>query len=56
MGVSLLAAAFDLGVVIGTMGLGLAAEWLGTRGIFFVAAGIVATGAAAGAVWQRATR
>ncbi len=42
MGVSLLAAAFDLGVVVGTMGLGLLAEWLGTRGIFFVAAGLTA--------------
>lgn len=48
MGVSLLAAAFDLGMVLGTMGLGLLAEWIGYRGIFFVAAGIVAAVGGAG--------
>lgn len=52
MGVSLLAAAFDLGVVAGTMGLGLLAEWLGTRGIFFVAAGIVSGVAAITHLWR----
>jgi len=53
MGVSLLAAAFDLGVVFGTMGLGVLAEWLGTRGIFFVAAGIVSALAVTAHVWER---
>jgi MFS family permease len=33
-GVSLLAASYDLGVVLASMGLGLIAEWIGIRGIF----------------------
>jgi len=51
--VALLAAAFDLGNVVGTMGLGLVAERLGYRGIFILAAGIVAAGAAAAHWWGR---
>ena len=51
--VALLAAAFDLGNVVGTMGLGLVAERLGYRGIFVLAAGIVAAGAAVAHWWGR---
>jgi MFS family permease len=51
--VALLAAAFDLGSVVGTMGLGLVAERLGYRGIFILAAGIVAAGAATANWWGR---
>jgi MFS family permease len=51
--VALLAAAFDLGNVAGTMGLGLVAERLGQGGIFLLAAGIVAVGAAAAQWWGR---
>jgi len=51
--VALLAAAFDLGNVAGTMGLGLVAERLGYGGIFLLAAGIVAVGAAAAQWWGR---
>ncbi len=43
--VALLAAAFDLGMVVGTVGLGLVAEFLGYRGIFALAAAAVALGA-----------
>ena len=46
-GVSFLAAGYDLGVVLGAVGLGFVAEWIGYRGIFAVAAGAVALGAAA---------
>jgi MFS family permease len=49
--VALLAAAFDLGNVVGTMGLGLIAERLGYTGIFLLAAGIVAAGAAVAHWW-----
>ena len=52
-GVALLAAAFDLGNVLGTMGLGLAAEALGYRGIFALAAGAVLTGAVMSHLWGR---
>lgn len=52
-GVSLLAAAFDLGAVVGAMGLGLVAEEIGYRGIFALAAGVVAVGAAAAHRWSR---
>ncbi len=51
--VALLAAAFDLGNVVGTMGLGLLAEYLGYGGIFILAGGIVAVGAAAAHWWGR---
>jgi predicted MFS family arabinose efflux permease len=43
--VALLAAAFDLGNVIGTIGLGLAAETLGYSGIFALTSAIVVLGA-----------
>jgi MFS family permease len=49
--VALLAAAFDLGNVVGAMGLGLVAERLGYSGIFLLAAGIVAAGAAVAHWW-----
>jgi predicted MFS family arabinose efflux permease len=49
--VALLAAAFDLGNVVGAMGLGLVAERLGYTGIFLLAAGIVAAGAAVAHWW-----
>ncbi len=51
--VALMAAAFDTGVILGTMGLGLVAEWAGYRGIFGVAAALVAAGACVGAIWGR---
>jgi predicted MFS family arabinose efflux permease len=51
--VALLAAAFDLGNVVGAMGLGLVAEYLGYGGIFMLAAGIVAAGAAVAHWWGR---
>ncbi len=37
-GVALLAASYDLGVVLASVGLGLIAEWIGIRGIFGVSA------------------
>jgi MFS family permease len=52
-GVALLAAAFDLGNIVGVMGLGLVAERLGYGGIFALAAGIVAVGAVAAHWWGR---
>jgi MFS family permease len=51
--VSLLAAAFDLGNVVGTVGLGFVGEQLGIRAIFALAAGIMALGAVAGHLWGR---
>ena len=51
--VALLAAAFDLGNVLGTVGLGFVGELLGIRAIFVLAAGIVALGAVAGHLWGR---
>jgi MFS family permease len=50
-GVALLAAAYDMGVVLGTMGLGLVAEWVGYRGIFGLAAAAIVLGAGAAQVW-----
>ncbi len=38
MGVSLLAASFDFGVIVASIGLGVMAEWVGYRGVFLVAA------------------
>lgn len=52
-GVSFLAAGYDLGVVLGTVGLGLLAEWIGYRGIFAVAAGAVALGAVTFHAWGK---
>lgn len=49
--VALLAAAFDLGNVVGAMGLGLVAERLGYPSIFLLSAGIVAAGAAVAHWW-----
>lgn len=46
-GVSLLAASFDFGVVLASIGLGVVAEWVGYRAVFPLAA--VAVGTAAGA-------
>lgn len=43
--VAILAAAFDLGNVLGTTGLGLAAEAIGYAGIFALAASLVVLGA-----------
>ena len=43
--VASLAAAFDSGMILASLGLGLVAEWLGYRGVFWVAAGTVAAGA-----------
>ncbi len=51
--VALLAAGFDLGMVMGTVGLGLAAEFLGYRGIFALAAAAVALGAALAHWWSQ---
>jgi MFS family permease len=51
--VALLAAAFDLGNVVGTVGLGFVGEYLGIRAIFGLAAAIVALGALAGHLWGR---
>lgn len=50
-GVALFSAAYDLGVVLATVGLGLAAEWIGYRGIFGVAAVAMVLGAGAAHVW-----
>lgn len=43
--VALLAAAFDTGMILGTLGLGAVGEWIGYHGIFWFSAGIVALGA-----------
>ena len=50
-GVSLFAAAYDLGVILATVGLGAVAEWIGYRGIFGVAAGAMVLGAGVAHVW-----
>jgi MFS family permease len=50
-GVAFLAAGYDLGVVLGTVGLGFVAEWIGYRGIFALAGGAVALGAMAAHIW-----
>jgi predicted MFS family arabinose efflux permease len=50
-GVALFAAAYDLGAVLATVGLGVVAEWIGYRGIFVVAAAILVLGAGAAHVW-----
>lgn len=43
--VASLAASFDTGMILGTLGLGIVAEWIGYRGIFWLSAGVVAVGA-----------
>jgi MFS family permease len=48
MGVALLAASFDAGVIVAGIGLGLVAEWVGYRIIFALAAVIVGTLAVVG--------
>ncbi len=50
-GVAFLAAAYDLGVILGSMGLGLVAEWIGYHGIFLFAGAALALGAAAAHWW-----
>jgi MFS family permease len=51
--VAFLAATFDFGNVLGAMGLGLAAEALGYRGIFALGAVAVVVGAMASHAWGR---
>jgi predicted MFS family arabinose efflux permease len=43
--VASLAASFDTGIILSSVGLGLVGEWLGYRGIFWLSAGTVAAGA-----------
>jgi len=43
--VASLAASFDAGMILGTLGLGVVEEWIGYHGIFWFSAGIVAAGA-----------
>ena len=43
--VASLAASFDTGMILSSVGLGLVAEWVGYRGIFWFSAGTVAAGA-----------
>jgi len=50
-GVALFAAAYDLGVVLATVVLGAVAEWIGYRGIFGVAAAVMALGAGTAHLW-----
>jgi MFS family permease len=50
-GVALFAAAYDLGVVLATVVLGAIAEWIGYRGIFGVAAAVLALGAGTAHMW-----
>jgi len=52
-GVALFAAAYDLGAVLATVVLGAVAEWIGYRGIFGVAAAVMALGAGTAHVWGR---
>ncbi len=49
--VALFSAASDLGVILATVGLGAVAEWIGYRGIFGVAAAVMALGAGAAHMW-----
>jgi MFS family permease len=51
--VALYSAASDLGVVLATVGLGAVGEWIGYRGIFGVAAAVMALGAGAAHLWGR---
>ena len=43
--VASLAASFDTGMILSSMGLGLVAAWLGYRGIFWLASGMIVVGA-----------
>jgi MFS family permease len=43
--VASLAASFDTGMILSTLGLGVVADWTGYQGIFWLSAGIVAAGA-----------
>ena len=52
-GVALFAAAYDLGAVLASVALGAVAEWIGYRGIFGVAAAVMALGAGTAHVWGR---
>lgn len=45
--VASLAASFDTGMILSTLGLGVVADWTGYRGIFWLSAAIVAGGASA---------
>jgi MFS family permease len=45
--VASLAASFDTGMILSSVGLGLVAEWVGYRGIFWLSAAAVAVGASA---------
>jgi MFS family permease len=53
MGVSLLAASFDFGVIVSSIGLGILAEWVGYRAVFLVAALTVGGVAAASRMLTR---
>jgi MFS family permease len=46
--VASLAASFDAGMILASVGLGLVAEWVGYRGIFWLSSATVAAGAGAG--------
>ena len=52
-GVSLYSAAYDLGVILATVGLGALAEWIGYRGVFGVAAAILVLGAGTAHLWGK---
>jgi predicted MFS family arabinose efflux permease len=43
--VASLAASFDTGIILSSVGLGLVAEWLGYRGIFWLASATIVAGA-----------
>ncbi len=45
--VASLAASFDTGMILGTLGLGVVEEWIGYHGIFWFSSGVVAAGAMA---------
>jgi MFS family permease len=51
--VASLAAAFDTGMILSTLGLGVAAAWIGYREIFWLSASIVAAGASGSYVLGR---
>ena len=50
-GVALFSAAYDLGVILATVGLGVVAEWLGYPGTFAVAAAVMVLGAGVAHMW-----
>jgi len=54
MGVALLSASFDLGVILSSAGLGLLAEWVGYRAVFPLAAVLAAALAVASGLLARA--